>query len=106
MRYVNVRADNVDEVGDVRAEITTDNTQVNINYCIKNISSMLIWYCYCCITMFLLGNTAVYVFFIIVSCSMHPSGANVATGLILGLRPANERRRYRVTPSHIGSVQT
>ena len=24
------------------------------------------------------------------------------TGLILGLRPANERRRYKVTPSPIG----
>ena len=28
------------------------------------------------------------------------------TGLILGLRPANERRRYKVTPSLIGWVQT
>ena len=27
-------------------------------------------------------------------------------GLILGLRPANERRRYKVTPSHIGWAQT
>ena len=27
-------------------------------------------------------------------------------GLILGLRPANERRRYKVTPSLIGSAQT
>ena len=27
---------------------------------------------------------------------------NVAPGLILGLRPANERRRYKVTPSLIG----
>ena len=27
-------------------------------------------------------------------------------GLILGLRPANERRRYKVTPSLIGCVQT
>ena len=27
-------------------------------------------------------------------------------GLILGLRPANERRRYKVTPSLIGWVQT
>ena len=26
--------------------------------------------------------------------------------LILGLLPANERRRYKVTPSHIGWVQT
>ena len=28
------------------------------------------------------------------------------TGLILGLRPANERRRYKVTPSFIGWAQT
>ena len=28
------------------------------------------------------------------------------SGLILGLRPANERRRYKVTPSLIGWVQT
>ena len=28
------------------------------------------------------------------------------TGLILGLRPSNERRRYKVTPSLIGSAQT
>ena len=27
------------------------------------------------------------------------------TGLILGLRPANERRRYKVTPSLIGWAQ-
>ena len=27
-------------------------------------------------------------------------------GLILGLHPANERRRYKVTPSLIGWVQT
>ena len=29
-----------------------------------------------------------------------------ASGLILGLRPANERRRYKVTPSLIGWAQT
>ena len=28
------------------------------------------------------------------------------TGLILGLGPANERRRYKVTPSFIGWAQT
>ena len=28
------------------------------------------------------------------------------SGLILGLRPANERRRYKVTPSLIGWAQT
>ena len=28
------------------------------------------------------------------------------TGMILGLRPANERRRYKVTPSLIGWAQT
>ena len=27
-------------------------------------------------------------------------------GLILGLRPPNERRRYKVTPSRIGWAQT
>ena len=30
----------------------------------------------------------------------------IVTGLILGLRPANERRRYKVTPSLIGWAQT
>ena len=30
----------------------------------------------------------------------------VDAGLILGLRPANERRRYKVTPSLIGCAQT
>ena len=30
----------------------------------------------------------------------------IQTGLILGLRPANERRRYKVMPSHIGWAQT
>ena len=30
---------------------------------------------------------------------------NNITGLILGLRPANERRRYKVTPSFIGWAQ-
>ena len=29
-----------------------------------------------------------------------------AEGLTLGLRPANERRRYKVTPSFIGWAQT
>ena len=33
----------------------------------------------------------------VVTCDM--------SGLILGLRPANERRRYKVTPSLIGWVQ-
>ena len=28
------------------------------------------------------------------------------TGLIVGLRPANERRRYKVTPSLIAGTQT
>ena len=31
---------------------------------------------------------------------------NIGTGLILGLHPANEKRRYKVTPSLIGWVQT
>ena len=30
---------------------------------------------------------------------------DVIAGLILGLRPANERRRYKVTPSLIGWAQ-
>ena len=30
----------------------------------------------------------------------------VNSGQILGLRPANERRRYKVTPSLIGRVQS
>ena len=29
-------------------------------------------------------------------------GEQTTTELILGLRPANERRRYKVTPSSIG----
>ena len=32
-------------------------------------------------------------------------GANLESAL-LGLRPANERRRYKVTPTFIGCVQT
>ena len=32
--------------------------------------------------------------------------ATATTGVILGLRPANERRRYKVTPSLIGRAQT
>ena len=32
--------------------------------------------------------------------------ANNASGLILGLRPANERRRYKLIPSVIGWAQT
>ena len=32
--------------------------------------------------------------------------ANADTGLILGLPPANGRRRYKVTPSLIGWTQT
>ena len=31
---------------------------------------------------------------------------DICAGLILGLRPANDRRRYKVTPSLIGWVQT
>ena len=31
---------------------------------------------------------------------------NNVAGLILGLHPANERRRYKVTPSLIGWAQT
>ena len=33
-------------------------------------------------------------------------GHKANTGLILNLLPANERRRYEVTPSPIGWVQT
>ena len=39
------------------------------------------------------------------SPSWEQSVGLVATGLILGLRPANERRRYKVTPSLIGWAQ-
>ena len=35
---------------------------------------------------------------LLLTCQVHYNG----TGLILGLRPANERRRYKVTPSLIG----
>ena len=34
-----------------------------------------------------------------------PKSQVCITGLILGLRPANERRRYKVTPSLIGRPQ-
>ena len=34
-----------------------------------------------------------------------PYIAWIYAGLILGLRPANKRYRYKVTPSHIGWVQ-
>ena len=34
------------------------------------------------------------------------SSVVIITGLILGLHPANERRRYKVTPSLIGWAQT
>ena len=39
---------------------------------------------------------------------INPSGAetDVITELILGLCPANERRRYKVAPSLIGWAQT
>ena len=41
---------------------------------------------------------------------LHPHASNMAKlhipGLILGLCPANERRRYKVTPSLIDWVQT
>ena len=35
-----------------------------------------------------------------------PGAEYQVTGLILGLHPANERRRYKVTPSLIGWAQT
>ena len=35
-----------------------------------------------------------------------PNGAYIRPGVILGLRPASERLRYKVTPSLIGWVQT
>ena len=43
--------------------------------------------------------------FVEVSCAGHSTldaivSRTVASELILGLRPANERRRYKVTPSH------
>ena len=42
---------------------------------------------------------------LIILCGLGPGGIVVA-GLILGLRPANERRRYFVTMSPIGWAQT
>ena len=36
----------------------------------------------------------------------HPRLLGELSGLILDLRPANERRRYKVTPSLIGWAQT
>ena len=37
-------------------------------------------------------------------CTLSQIYAN--SGMILGLRPANERRRYKITPSLIGGAQT
>ena len=37
---------------------------------------------------------------------IHKFGKSIAPGLILSLHPANERRRYKVTPSPIGWAQT
>ena len=42
----------------------------------------------------------------VLSIVMVSYGNAVGTGMILGLRPANERRRYKVTPSLIGWAQT
>ena len=39
-------------------------------------------------------------------CSAATSDYTYISGLILGLRPANEKRRYKVTPSLIGWAQT
>ena len=36
----------------------------------------------------------------------HGMIVTLISGMILGLRPANERRRYKVTPSLIGWAQT
>ena len=40
------------------------------------------------------------------AASFHPVQGPASTGLILGLYPANGRRRYKVTPSLIGWAQT
>ena len=37
---------------------------------------------------------------------LRPLGAKTLAGLILGLHPANKRRRYKETPSVIGWAQT
>ena len=37
---------------------------------------------------------------------MSPGDTDMRLGLILRLRPANERRRYKLTPSLIGWAQT
>ena len=37
---------------------------------------------------------------------LNRASRSYVSGLILGLRPANERRRYKVTPSPIGCAQT
>ena len=39
------------------------------------------------------------------SCIHMNTRDHITTGLILGLRPASERRRYKVTPSLIGWAQ-
>ena len=41
-----------------------------------------------------------------IACDKHTNGMFSVTGLIQGLQPANERRRYKVTPSLIGWAQT
>ena len=40
------------------------------------------------------------------SGSRFTSSEEAIPGLILGMHPVNERRRYKVTPSPIGWVQT
>ena len=42
----------------------------------------------------------------VMSFRLRHSVSCLITGLILGLRPANERLRYKVTPSLIGWAQT
>ena len=57
------------------------------------------------------SNSSAYALELLQSCTKpsnndHSHFKGPDSGLILGLRPANERRRYKVTPSLIGQAQT
>ena len=53
------------------------------------------------------NSTALYLVFLLRQpLKWFPASAEIIPGVILGLHPANERRRYFVTASLIGWVQT
>ena len=64
-----------------------------------------------CCAKFMLGNVKTYFHFLSsINCNIRLQGRQGSvwptSGLILDLRPANERRRYKVTPSLIDLAQT